>query len=87
MNRLTKRWTGLGTIMVQGNMASSARHSTVTLDHIYATSRLSMLLLWRRLRHPVVDNLTGLSYKVYVRRHEDFAPVQEELRHAIGAAT
>jgi chorismate lyase/3-hydroxybenzoate synthase len=28
----------------------------------------------------------ALSYKVYVRRPEDFAPVEQELRHAIGAA-
>jgi len=28
----------------------------------------------------------ALSYKVYVRRPEDFAPLKQELRHAIGAA-
>ena len=28
----------------------------------------------------------ALGYKVDGRRPEDFAPVQEELRHAIGAA-
>lgn len=28
----------------------------------------------------------ALGYKVFVRRPEDFAPVEQELRHAIGAA-
>jgi hypothetical protein len=40
-----------------------------------------------RLRgQPVVENLVALSYKGYARRPGDFAPIEQELRHAIGAA-
>jgi hypothetical protein len=35
---------------------------------------------------PVVENFVALSYKVHVRRLEDFAPLKQELQHAIGAA-
>lgn len=36
--------------------------------------------------HQVIDNSVPLGYKVDVRRPDDFAPVVQELRHAIGAA-